>query len=77
MENFLDFFVKVVIVLLIEEALIFFPLIFLFFFSIFTYVYKKDLNLFIKLLVYLFPIFYIFYVSGGRLGANLAQPYPT
>ena len=62
MENLFNFFLKVVTTLLIEEALVFFPLIFLFFFSIFTFKHKKNLNLFLKGLIYFFPIIYIFYV---------------
>ena len=62
MENLLNFLIKVITVLVIEEALIFFPLIFLFFFSIFTYVHKKNLKLIFKLLIYFLPISYIFYV---------------
>ena len=62
MENILNFFLKVLFTLFYEEILVFFPLVFLFFYSIFIFKNKKDFNFFIKLLIYFFPLSYIFYV---------------
>ena len=62
MESIFNFFLKILHTLLVEEILVFFPLIFLFFYSIFTFKFKKDLNFFLKILIYFFPISYIFYV---------------
>ena len=59
--DFVEFFLKVIKTLLIEEITIFFPLIILFFYSFLIIKYKKDLSLFTKALILLLPIIFIFY----------------
>ena len=58
----MEFFLKVFTTLFFEEILVFFPLIFLFFYSIFIFRVNKNYNLFLKILIFLLPFLYIFYM---------------
>ena len=55
----IEFIVKVINTLLIQEVFVFIPLIFLFYYSIFFFVYKK--NFLQGLLILFLPLFFIFY----------------
>ena len=61
MEFILIFLLKVFRVLILEEYLIFFPCIFLFFYSIFFFKNDRNKSIFFKFLIFLLPLFYIFY----------------
>jgi len=61
MDFILTFLLKVFKVLILEEYLIFFPCIFLFFYSIFLFKNSKNKNIFLKILIFFLPVFYIFY----------------
>ena len=61
MEFILIFLLKVFRVLILEEYLIFFPCIFLFFYSIFIFKNDRNKSIFFKFLIFLLPLFYIFY----------------
>ena len=61
METILTFILKIFKVLIFEEYLIFFPCIFLFYYSIFLFKHNKNKNIFFKIIIFLLPLFYIFY----------------
>ena len=55
----MDFFYKVIITIFIEEVLVFVPLVILFFYSIYSFIEKK--NSFYNFIIALLPLAYIFY----------------
>ena len=57
----IEFIKKILFTLFIEEYDVFFPLVFLFFYSIFSIINKKNQNIFVQIIILLIPFLYIFY----------------
>ena len=57
----MDFILKVFFTLFVEEILVFLPLVFLFFYSIFSFRQKKNINILQNLLIASLPFLFIYY----------------